>query len=199
MKKISILLLAIFCGWGVSAQNPFDVNNNVNVTKRIGDGGGNSTSNQSKNTNINEVPTFKGMVFKGDKSSDPLYYKIVDDVNRLVEVTGDVRSANLKGKISIQSTVNTHGKTYKVVNIGEGAFKDCKDITSVEVMGNNLQKLCHNCFTNCISLVNISLNPNCCNLKSDAFVNCTKLEVIKAPKNANNFTFEKCNAKIIKF
>ena len=82
------------------------------------------------------------------------------------------------------------------MNIGENAFDGCSKITSIEILGNNLQKLCHNCFKNCTGLTGISLNSNCLNLKSDAFAGCSKLKAIRASRKANNFTFDQCPAKV---
>lgn len=186
MRKIFIIFFGLLLTSSLSAQNPFDVNTNVNITHTVGG-------------DINSVPTTNGMVFKGSTSSDPLFYKIVDDAKLLAEVTDGVRSANLSGKVTVPATVQMQGKTYKVVNIGENAFKGCVKITSVEIMGNNLQKLAHNCFAGCTRLTSIRLNSNCLNLKSDAFVGCTHLETVTVSQKANNFTFEQCAAKVVKY
>lgn len=143
--------------------------------------------------------TANGIVSKGEKKQDPLFYKIVDNNKKLAEVTKDVRSANLSGKIVIPPTVKINGVEYKVVNIGENAFDGCTKITSIEIQGNSLQKLCHKCFAGCTGLTYITLNTFCQNLKSDAFVGCTNLKTIKVSSRANNFNFEGCDANVIKY
>ena len=187
MKKILILAATIVLAFSANAQNPFDVNTNVNATKSVDMAGPGKSA------------TANGMVFKGNSTSDPLQYKIVDDAKLLAEVTGSVRAANLSGKIQIPSTVKIQGKTYKIVNIGENAFDGCSKITSIEILGNNLQKLSHFCFKNCTGLTGIILNSNCLNLKSDAFVGCSNLKAIRASQKANNFSFEQCPAKVEKY
>lgn len=192
MKKIYFLIIAMLCGLAAYAQDdPMNVNPFSDAVVHIG--------GDSGNRDINQVPTHNGMVFKGNLSSDPLNYCIVDDAKRLVEVTSKVRSANLQGKIVIPDTVQTHGKTYKVVNLGANAFDGCSKITSIEIRGNNLQKLGHYCFKDCTGLTEIQLNSNCLNLKEDAFIGCTKLQTIKASQKANNFSFSGCNAKVVKY
>ena len=187
MKKFFTLAVTIALAFSAYAQNPFDVNTNVNATKSVDVAG------------PGKVATANGMVFKGTGTNDPLHYKIVDDAKLLAEVTGGVRAANLSGKIQIPSTVKIQGKTYKVVNIGENAFDGCNKITSIEIIGNNLQKLGHFCFKNCTGLNGIILNSNCLNLKSDAFVGCSNLKTIRVSQKANNFSFDQCPAKVEKY
>lgn len=187
MKKIIILVATVALAFSASAQNPFDVNTTVNATKSV------EVAGPGKSATAN------GMVFKGSSTNDPLNYKIIDDAKLLAEVTGSVRAANLSGRIQIPSTVKIQGKTYKVVNIGENAFEGCTKITSIEILGNNLQKLCHYCFKNCTGLTGISLNSNCLNLKNDAFVGCTNLKAVRVSQKANNFSFSQCPAKVEKY
>ncbi|MDO5321062.1 MAG: leucine-rich repeat protein [Bacteroidia bacterium] len=184
MKKLLFFLIATSLTIAANAQDPMNVNPFSDATVTIGGSG---------------VPTTNGMVSKSKISSDPLYYCIVDDAKRLAEVTSKVRNAELKGCIVIPETVQIQGKTYKVVNIGENAFDGCTKITSIEIRGNALQKLCHKCFKGCTGLTEIKLNSNCCNLKSDAFVGCSNLKTIRASQKANNFSFSECNAQVVKY
>ena len=146
-----------------------------------------------------KVATSNGLVVKGSHTGDPLYYKIIDDNKKLVEVTNSVRSAKLSNKITIYPTIKINDTEYRVVNIGENAFAGCAKITSIEILGNTLQKLCHKCFAGCTGLTNITLNTNCQNVKNDAFVGCTNLKTIKVSSRANNFTFVDCNASVVKY
>ncbi|MDO4511544.1 MAG: leucine-rich repeat protein [Bacteroidales bacterium] len=197
-RAFGLIVAALLCGLTAMAQSsPFDVDNRISVTKS-----GSSTYNEKKvkvkeekNTNPTKTPTATGLVYKGE-NGDPLHYKIVDNSRRLVEVTCAVRTHNLSGRIRIPSTVRIQGKTFRVVNIGENAFKGCTKITSIEIMGNELQKLCHDCFNGCTGLTSIRLNPNCLNVKRDAFVGCSKLGVIILSSKANNKTFRDCNARV---
>lgn len=195
MKKLLLFLIASLCTIATFAQNGDPMNVNPFSDSHIVLKGTGSGSN-SGNRDINSVPTHNGMVFQGNISGDPLHYCIVDDAKRLVEVTSKVRSANLSGKIVIYDTVQTHGKTYKVVNIGANAFDGCSKITSVEIRGNSLQKLASFCFKDCTSLTDIILNSNCLNLKPDAFNGCKNLKRIRASQKANNFTFNNCPARV---
>lgn len=146
-----------------------------------------------------QIATANGIVVKGNKAGDPLYYKIIDDNKKLVEVTSSVRAAKLNSKVVIYPSIKINDTDYRVVNIGENAFANCTKITSVEIQGNSLQKLCHKCFAGCTGLTNIKLNANCLNLKNDAFVGCTNLKTITVSGRANNFTFVDCNASVVKF
>lgn len=152
-----------------------------------------------KSNSTNKVATCNGLVVKSSIAGDPLYYKIIDDNRKLVEVTREVRKAKLNGKVVIYPSIKINATNYRVVNIGENAFSNCTQITSIEIQGNSLQKLCHKCFSGCTGLTSITLNANCQNLKNDAFDGCTNLKTIKAPSKANNFTFTGCNANVVKF
>ena len=190
MKQLILLVIALMLGSVSMAQSKHSKTETGKNAKIVPLPGYEKSPSSNKSSN--------GLVSKGEKSQDPLFYKIIDSNKKLAEVTKDVRSANLSGKIVIPATVKINGTEYKVVNIGEGAFENCDKITSIEIQGNNLQKLCHRCFANCTGLTSIRLNTFCQNLKSDAFVGCTKLKTITVSSRANNFTFEGCSANVVK-
>lgn len=187
MKKALFLVIALICGFTAYGQTPFDSDLKFKV------------EDLKEGRFVVETDISTGIVSKSNKNDDPLYYKVIDTKRMLAEVTGSVRAANLKGKVVIPPSVVIKGKTYKVVNIGEGAFKGCTKITSVEIQGNTLQKLCHRCFEGCTGLTSLSLNSNCQNLKNDAFVKCSNLKTLRASSRANNFDFIECNVKVVKF
>ena len=111
-----------------------------------------------------------------------------------------------------------------VTTIGESAFENCKNLTTVTGM-KNVTKIGDNAFYNCSNLVNIKLPENlteigiwafcnCSKLKVDlpgniekiggsTFMNCKSLTEITIPKSLTNFghdIFSGCsNLKTIKF
>ena len=64
---------------------------------------------------------------------------------------------------------------FNVCKIGEGAFSDRFDITSV-TFPNTLDEIMGNAFSNCTSLTEISLPKSLYFIQSNAFLNCTSLK-----------------------
>lgn len=66
-----------------------------------------------------------------DFEAEGVYFNILSETDKTVEVTsGDYAYA---GSVILPSTVNSGGITYAVTAIGENAFFDCVDLTSVEI------------------------------------------------------------------
>lgn len=188
MRITVFTLIALLLAVTANAQTPFDVDLSKTGVKVVGNGKGSGTPS-----------ILDGQTLKSENKNDPLYYYVISEERLLVEVSGKIRSANLHGRIVIPDYVEIQGKTFKVVNIGEEAFENCRGISSVEIKGNSLQKLCNYCFKGCTGLTEITLNSNCLNLKSTAFSGCSYLRTIKASKKANNFSFSGCNAQVVKY
>ena len=70
-----------------------------------------------------------------DFEVDGIYYNITDRVIREVEVTSYniLGSASYSGDVVIPGSVSYNGKTYQVTGIGDRAFYDCNELTSVNI------------------------------------------------------------------
>ena len=75
--------------------------------------------------------------YKYDFKSDGLYYKILSEEDRTVEVIYEHDDFDNKiyvsGDIEIPRRVLYDGKTYNVTSIGGGAFSWCSGLTSVTI------------------------------------------------------------------
>ncbi|MDE6048429.1 MAG: leucine-rich repeat domain-containing protein, partial [Paramuribaculum sp.] len=67
---------------------------------------------------------------------------------------------NASGKLSIpEFAVDATGNSYRVTNIGEYAFFNCKDITSV-IIPNSVTSIGYRAFNNCSGLTEVSIDTS---------------------------------------
>lgn len=83
--------------------------------------------------------------------------------------------------VTIPATIEEDGLTFKVTKIKEGAFTNCKSITSVTAIGDNLGYILNNysggAFAGCTSLVSISF-PNIIQIDGASFQGCSNLKYV---------------------
>ena len=164
MSKLAIMLVLLVAGVvGVAAQNPFDVNTTVTNVKTVGTG---------------DV----GLVFKYGN----LHYKIRSE--KTVEVTGEVRSV-CKGRVEIPNIVKHNNKTYTVVGIGNSAFSNQSEMTSV-VIPTTVQYIESKAFAS-TGLTDVIIPGNNVTVKKQAFLNCKKLGVVTLSGQKNDGTSKK--------
>lgn len=91
-----------------------------------------------------------------------IYYKRIEKT-RNVEVTyKGVDPYHYKneytGKVDIPESINDNGETYRVTGIGDHAFIDCSNLTSI-IMPNSITSIGESAFYGCVGLTNIDI-PN---------------------------------------
>ncbi|WP_282193779.1 leucine-rich repeat domain-containing protein, partial [Muribaculum intestinale] len=111
--------------------------------------------------------------------SDGLYYNILSEEDRTVEVTyyrndGYYSYYNdAYGDIEIPSKLIYDHKTYKVTSIGKYAFFNCSGLTSVTIP-NSVTSIGTDAFFNCSGLTSVTI-PNSVTSISHAFDKCSRL------------------------
>ena len=93
---------------------------------------------------------------------DSLYYNILSETDRTVEVTYGDAYGNYSGDIVIPQSVIIDGKTYTVTTIGYNAFRSCSSLTSVFIPA-SCTSIDGNPFIECSALKEIVVdedNPN---------------------------------------
>ena len=93
---------------------------------------------------------------------DGIFYKVVDATAKTVEVTysGDSYSAvanEYAGNVVIPSTVTLNGTTYTVTSIGEHAFSQCLELTSVTIP-NTINSIGYEAFSDCTGLTEVNIS-----------------------------------------
>lgn len=79
-----------------------------------------------------------GVVCAHDFEQDGIYYNILSETDKTVEVTfkGDYYDSyknEYSGSVVIPESVTNGDVTYKVIRIGDDAFKDCDSLTSIVI------------------------------------------------------------------
>lgn len=101
-------------------------------------------------------------------------YKIEQPMNVAVVIPSELGDG-YSGAITIPSSVKYNAEEYQVYSIGEGAFKNCTNLTSVSSEG-ILDEIGKQAFLGCTNLSSITIN--CRTIGTNAFNSCTKLENI---------------------
>lgn len=93
--------------------------------------------------------------------------------------SGDIKYT---GDVVIPATVTCDGKTYKVINIGNSAFRDCDELTSVTIKG-VIEKIGDRAFAGCKLLKSINLPYGLTEIWTYAFESCESLKRISIPSS----------------
>ena len=86
------------------------------------------------------------------------------------------------GDITIPETVDYAGKTYSVTSIGEYAFYNCKDLTSVNIP-NSVTAIDPSAFESCSSLASITIPNSVTTIGDEVFSGCTGLTSVTIPNS----------------
>ena len=103
---------------------------------------------------------------------DGINYNITDANGLVVAVTSS--TPKYQGSVTIPATVTYNGKNYSVKAIGENAFKQCTDLTSVTI-GSNIETVGYAAFSGCTNLTEINWSNNIKKLDTYAFNDCSAL------------------------
>nr|MCR4692171.1 leucine-rich repeat protein [Lachnospiraceae bacterium] len=79
--------------------------------------------------------------------------------------------------VKVPANVEVNDRTFAVTVIGEGAFADCMDLTSV-TLGSNVIEIRKNAFKNCKSLTKITIPKKVESIGKQAFMGCSNLKKI---------------------
>ena len=130
---------------------------------------------------------------------DGIYYDIISEKNRTVEVTVsqpiyDNYKGSYTGHIVIPAKVIYKGLTYSVTSIGYWAFLNC-DVTSVEIP-NSVTSIGEYAFYYCTGLTSVEIPSSVTSIGDFAFNNCYKLTSVEIPSSVTSigdFAFSDCD------
>ena len=140
---------------------------------------------------LNAIGMTKGFAYDFSavcETGQTLYYNIADDITHQVELTcpgnGDCWWGYVKpsGYLVLPEEVEYDGVTYTLTMIGDGAFYDCTDLTSV-VIPNTVTYMGYGVFEYCSGLTWVGLPESITNISSYTFDNCTSLTSIYIPES----------------
>ena len=117
--------------------------------------------------------------------SGDLYYNITSSTEPYT--VGVAFSSANKGltSVTIPSTVTYDGTTYSVTSIGESAFYNCTDLTSVTIP-NSVISIGNGAFSGCTGLTAITIPESVTSIGISAFSRCTGLTSVTIPNSVTS-------------
>ncbi|MBR6604940.1 MAG: leucine-rich repeat domain-containing protein, partial [Prevotella sp.] len=110
---------------------------------------------------------------------DGIYYNITDSEKLTVEVTyrgssDSEYSDEYTGSIILPETVTYNSQIYSVKNIGDYAFRACRNLISITIP-NSVTSIGYFAFGDCYNLTSITIPYSVKNIGDDAFFSCDKV------------------------
>ena len=124
---------------------------------------------------------------------DGIYYTLVPD-SKVAEVTSDPNKYT--GDITIPTTIEYDGEVYDVTAIGNNAFYDCKNISSVTI-GNSVESIGHYAFAGCGRLASLTIPNSVGTIGNSAFSLCNGLRSLNIGNSVTSIgrsTFNGCSS-----
>lgn len=122
-----------------------------------------------------------------------IYYNIISFADRTMEVKWG--NSPYKGDITISNSIICKKKNYQVTAIGESAFEECSEITSVTIL-EGVKRIGSQSFRNCEKLNYVNIPPSVTSIGKAAFLNCNSLKDFCIPENIVSIggqAFNGCN------
>ncbi len=113
-----------------------------------------------------------------------IYYYLLSETN-VAEVTNNPNYYS--GEVVIPETVTYEGEQYKVTSIGNIAFQNCYDLTSVNIP-NGVTSIGTMAFQNCSALTSVTIPNTLTTIGSSAFMNCTGLTSVTIPNSVTTIS-----------
>ena len=123
------------------------------------------------------------------KSSD-LYYNIIDEAAKTVEVTYEYywdsnNYSSLPSAVTIPETVSYKGTSYSVTSIGNWAFYRCSALTQVTIP-NSVTSIGDYAFSNCSALTQVNIPDGVESIGDQAFSYCSALTQVNIPNGVES-------------
>lgn len=132
-----------------------------------------------------------------DFEVDGIYYNINgNEATVTYQGSYPTESDEYSGDVVIPSTVSYNGTTYRVTAIGQSAFQECRNLTSIEIP-NTVTTIGNYSFERCYSLRDIDIPNSVTTIGGAAFYNCTGLTSVSIGNSVTSIysnTFYKCTS-----
>ena len=120
----------------------------------------------------------------GEKIIDGIKYILY--CNRTAKV---IQNGGYKGDIIIPEIVDFNERTYRVTSIGDRAFKDCNNLTSITIP-DSVMSIGNCAFTDCNNLTSIIIPDNIMSIGDMTFSGCYALTEIVIPDSVKSIGYE---------
>ena len=115
-----------------------------------------------------------------DGVTDNLKFKL--NYDETAEIVGYEDSQKA---ITIPESIYYKGFTFKVTNIGNSAFKNCKNLTSITIPS-SVTTICGDTFSNCTNLTSVAISDSVTSIEYGAFYNCKNLVNVTIPNSVTD-------------
>ncbi len=135
---------------------------------------------------------------------DTIYYEITSSTELTCEVANRYKTTSssgivvlnnsYSGDIVIPETAIYNQKIYKVTGIGQHAFLDCQNVTSITIP-NSVTSIGHSAFFDCISITSLTIPEGVPSIEENTFTNCRSITSFTIPKSVTsigNDAFSDC-------
>ena len=116
---------------------------------------------------------------------DGIYYNVIDSKLQTVEVSHSKYYSVYSGAITIPEKIVYDDKVYQVIGIGANAFRDCYNLTSLEIP-NSVTSIGYEAFRYCIRLTNVTIPNSVTSIGDYAFYDCSGLTSITIPNSVTS-------------
>ena len=128
-----------------------------------------------------------------DACIDGIYYNLSGTTASVTYKTTSYNSYS--GVIDIPNSIEYDGTNYSVTSIGGYAFKDCRELTSIEIP-NSVTSIGYDAFQSCSGLTSINIPNSVTSIGSSAFWGCSGLTSINIPNSVTSigsYAFNQCS------
>ena len=129
-----------------------------------------------------------------DFVSNGIYY-VITGSNTVEATYKDTNYNTYSGSVNIPSSVSYGGTTYQVTRIGDAAFGDCSNLTSVTIPS-TVTSIGYFAFMDCSKLANVTIPNSVTDIGNYAFSYCTKFTSITIPNSVTDigpYAFSECS------
>ena len=122
---------------------------------------------------------------------DGIYYKLSG--TEATVISGDTK---YMGSVTIPATITFGGITYSIKSIGQHAFSNCPDLTSVTI-NNGITEIGIWAFSDCKGLTSVTIPNSVTSIKDGAFNGCSSLKSVKIPDSVTEIcssAFSSCSS-----
>ncbi len=113
-----------------------------------------------------------------DAEVDGIYYNLNTDTKEAVVTSSN--NNKYTGNVTIPENFTINGITYNVTSIGNSAFYECSELTSVSI-SNNVTSIGRSAFYKCTNLTSVIIPDGVTNIEAQAFIHCSSLTTITIP------------------
>ncbi|MBO7458499.1 MAG: leucine-rich repeat domain-containing protein [Paludibacteraceae bacterium] len=130
-----------------------------------------------------------GTILASNTQVDGIWYDF-DSSTKTASVTyrgskPSTYSNEYSGAVVIPASITYNSETYNVTSVGENAFYECRDLTSVTIP-NSVTSIGENAFAYCYGMTSVTIGNSVTSIGNSAFYSCASLTSIEIPNSVTS-------------